>query len=92
MSHLDYVNSLLCGIPKYQCDGLQKILNAAAWVTCVIQKFDHITPFLVKLHWSPVYFQIQFKILLLVFKALQGKAPLCVRNFLKPKVVRSYTL
>ena len=29
-SHLDYFNSLLYVVPKYQCDGLQKILIAAA--------------------------------------------------------------
>ena len=38
---------------------------------CVIPNFDHITPLLVKLHWLPVYFSIQFRILLLIFKALQ---------------------
>ena len=29
-SHLDYCNSLLFGVPKYQIDRLQKVLNAAA--------------------------------------------------------------
>ena len=29
-SHLDYCNSLLFGVPKYQIDRLQKMLNAAA--------------------------------------------------------------
>ena len=38
---------------------------------CFIPNFDHITPLLVKLHWLPVYFPIQFRILLLIFKALQ---------------------
>ena len=50
-SHLDYCNSHLYGIPKYQCDRLQKILNAAARVICVTPKFDYIIPFLIKLHW-----------------------------------------
>ena len=90
-SHLDYCNSLLYGIPKYQCDRLQKILNAAR-VICVILTFDHITPFLMKLHWLPVYFRIQFKILLLVFKGLEGKAPVYIRDLLKPKVAGGYTL
>ena len=92
MSHLDYCNSLLYGIPKYQCDWLQKILNAAARVICVIPKFDHITPFLIKLHWLPVYSQIQLKILLLVFKALEANAPVYIRDLLKPKVAGGYTL
>ena len=29
-SHLDYCNSLLFGVPKYQTELLQKVLNAAA--------------------------------------------------------------
>ena len=28
--HLDYCNFLLYGIPQYQCDRLQRVLNAAA--------------------------------------------------------------
>ena len=44
-SHLHRCNSLLYGMPEYQCDRLQKILNAAAQVICVIPKFDHITLF-----------------------------------------------
>ena len=68
------------------------MLNNAARVICVIPKFDHITPFLTKLHWLPVYFRIQFKILLLVVKALEGNAPVHIRDFLKPKVAGGYTL
>ncbi|KAF7668554.1 hypothetical protein LDENG_00004970, partial [Lucifuga dentata] len=35
----------------------------------------HISPILKSLHWLPVSFHIDFKILLLVFKALHGLAP-----------------
>lgn len=35
----------------------------------------HITLILKSLHWLPVYFRIDFKILLLVFKALNGLSP-----------------
>lgn len=57
---------------------LQKILSAAVPVIGVILKFDDITPYLVKVPWLPVYFHIQFKILLLVCKALQSKALMTV--------------
>ena len=40
---LDYCNSLLYGIPKYQLNRLQKVLNAATRVVCLVPKFDHIT-------------------------------------------------
>lgn len=36
------------------------------------QKYDHITPVLASLHWLPVVFRINFKIVLLVFKSLNG--------------------
>ena len=54
-SHLDYCNSLLYGIPKYQHGLLQRILNAAAWIVFLVSKFSHITPLLCNLHWLPVY-------------------------------------
>ena len=38
------------------------------------RKFDHITPSLRALHWLPVHSRIQFKILLIVFKCLNGLA------------------
>ena len=42
--HLDYCNSLLYGIPKYQLDRLQRVLNAAARLTCYVPRFNHLTP------------------------------------------------
>ena len=39
------------------------------------KKYDHITPVLINLHWLPVRYIINFKILLLTFKALYGMAP-----------------
>ena len=37
-SHLDYCNSLLFGLPAYQQERFQKVLNAAARVICFIPK------------------------------------------------------
>ena len=59
-------NSLLYKLPQYQYDRLQKVLNAAAWVRCLIPKFIHITPVLRELHCLPVKFRVEFKIALLV--------------------------
>ncbi|KAL9959480.1 hypothetical protein ACROYT_G032807 [Oculina patagonica] len=64
-SHLDYCNSLLSGLPQYQYDRLQRVLNAAARVVCLLPKFDHITPILSRLHWLLVRYRVTFKILLL---------------------------
>ena len=36
------------------------------------KKYDHITPVLKDLHWLPIRKRIEFKILLLTFKCMQG--------------------
>ena len=46
----------------------------------------HITPVLVSLHWLPVVFRIDFKIILLVYKALNGLAPSYLRDCLEKYV------
>ncbi len=74
-SRIDYCNSLLNGIPEYLFDRVQRLQNAAARIVCGIQKFDHITPSLIDLHWLPVRKRVDFKTLLLTYKALNGLAP-----------------
>ncbi len=74
-SRLDYCNSLYYGLPANQLNTLQRVQNAAARLICNVSRFDHITPTLKDLHWLPVKFRIDFKILLIVFKALHGLAP-----------------
>ncbi|KAJ8041810.1 hypothetical protein HOLleu_12718 [Holothuria leucospilota] len=48
------------------------------------RKHDHITPILRYLHWLPVWQRIDFKIMLLTWKALNGKAPVYHGELLKP--------
>ena len=48
------------------------------------RKREHITPILVSLHWLPVHFRVHFKILLFVFKSLNGLAPPCLSERLHP--------
>ena len=91
-SHLDYCNSLLYGIPQYQIDRLQRVLNAAARITCYIPRYAHITPTLMHLHWLPIRFRVHFKIALLVFKALKGFAPPYLTELLKVKIPGRYAL
>ena len=74
-SKLDYCNSLLYGVPKYQLQRLQYVQNTAARVVSLVDKFQHITPVLKELHWLPIHYRIVFKILLLVYKSLNGASP-----------------
>ena len=46
--------------------------------------FDHITPVVATLHWLSVKFRIDFKIILFVFKVVNGLAPAYISNLLTP--------
>lgn len=85
-SRLDFCNSLLYGLPKSLLQKLQHVQNAAARVVSCCQKHDHITPVLYSLHWLPVEQRIEFKILLLTFKALNNAAPLYLCELVEPYV------
>ncbi len=51
------------------------VQNAAARVLTRTRKYDHISPVLSTLHWLPIKHRIDFKILLITYKALNGLAP-----------------
>ena len=76
-SRLDYCNSLLHGVPKYKRERLQRVQNIAARVVTLTRcaPENHITPILKSLHWLPIKFRIDFKILLLTYKCVNGLAP-----------------
>ena len=64
-SRLDYYNALLSGLPKKAIGRLQLVKNVAAQRT-------HMKPVLKSLCWLPISLRIDFKIVLLVFKSLNG--------------------
>ena len=92
-SRLDFGNSLLGGIAKYLVKKIQRVQNSAARLVAEINKFDHLTSVLKDLHWLPVEKRINFKILLITYKALNGLAPTYLRDLLQfhnpPRSLRS---
>ena len=86
LTHLDYVNSILCGLPSYQLERLQRIQNWAARVV-LGSGYDDSRSALKTLHWLPVKERVDFKLLCLVHKCLHNAAPkylcdlLSLKNF-----------
>ncbi len=74
-SRLDYCNALLGGCSARLINKLQMVKNAAARVLTRTRKYEHISPVLSTLHWLPTKHRIDFKILLITYKALNGLAP-----------------
>ena len=74
ISRIDYCNALLSGIQQDALAKLQRLQNQAARIVTRTKWHEHITPVLEHLHWLPVKFRIDFKILLMAFKALNGLA------------------
>ena len=53
----------------------QSLRNASARLIFCAPKHRHITPLFQQLHWLPIHLGREFKILLIIFKVLQGSAP-----------------
>ena len=74
-TRLDYLNSLLYGMPDYIIKRLQRLLNAAARIITNLGKYDHITDAMKQLHWLPIESRIQYKVLVLVHACVHNIAP-----------------
>ncbi len=81
-SRLDYCNSLYAGISQTALSRLQLVQNVAARLLTGSHKRDHITPVLQSLHWLPVHYRVDLKIVLIVYKSLKGMAPSYISDLL----------
>ena len=88
-SRLDYCNSLLVGITKRNLSRLQKVQNRAARLCLGIPKYARISnlSLLQSLHWLPVSYRIDFKILLFTFKCIHDLAPTYLTELINVRTI-----
>ena len=85
ISRLDYGNALLYGITDRLLHRLEMIQHSAARIImCKRHNRQSITAVLRRLHWLPVKWRINYKIVVLVFRALHGLAPAYVSTLITP--------
>ena len=82
-SRLDYCNSLYINLPSSITNKLQRVQNIAARIVTKSSRYAHITPILQELHWLPIQQRVQYKVLLLTYKALHDLAPTYIVNMVQ---------
>ena len=83
-SKLDSCNGVLTGLQGKEINKLQHVQNAAARLVEGAEKQEHITPVLQTLHWLPIRARIDFKIILIAYKALNNQAPTYISELITP--------
>ena len=66
------IHALISGLQKKTIERLQLIQNSTARLWTRTKRREHISPVLAALHWLLVKLRIDFKVLLLRYKALNG--------------------
>ena len=75
---------VLNGLPSKLLSRIQKVQNYAARIITYHPLRESITPILAHFHWLPVAQRIQYKVLLYVYKAVNGQALLYIAELLRP--------
>ena len=82
VSHLDYCNTVVAGLPDIDIKRMQRVQNIAAKMILQRGKMDSSTQCLKELHWLLITCRVKHKILTLVHKCFQGSAPRYLQELL----------
>ena len=74
-TRLDYSCSTMAGLPARQLNRLQSVLNAAARLVYSARRTKHVSSLLRELHWLRVPQRIEFRLVVLAYRCLNGIAP-----------------
>ncbi len=85
-SKLDYCNSLLYGLPDILLNKLWIVQKSSARLITMSGKYQHISPTMKMVYWLPIRQRIEYKVLLLTYKALNNLAPVYLSNLLQCRV------
>ena len=75
LSKLDYCNSLLLGIPKYNIANLQRIQDMSCRMIYILPKHSSINTYLAQLHWLKIQEHITYKVATIMYKCIHNTAP-----------------
>ena len=84
VSRFDYCDVFYMRLPLKLMKKLQIFQNMAARLLTRVKKYQHFSPTLAALHWLPIRFCIDFKVLMLTYKALNGLGPRYLAERLLP--------
>ena len=87
MSHIDYANSLYQGLPEVTLRKLQMVQNMAAKLVLNRYRLSSATEARKELHWLPIKYRVQYKILILVHKCIKGEAPTYLIDLIKEQPI-----
>ena len=87
-SRIDYGNAVLYGISDRLLHRLDMVQRSAARVVLRIRHGDRqsMTAALKQLHWLPVKWRVEYKLLVLVFRALHDQTPAYLASLITPYV------
>ena len=90
MSHLDYVNAMLSGIPKTLMKIMQGTQNRAARITIGKSRITNDSPTEIRRshHWLLIKERIDFKRATHIYKCQNNQAPMYLQNLITKKKIK----